>query len=96
MADTVKTIRGDLDGVYNDANATCHLIRSFILSKGDLKTNSLSNKFCNVEILKGTGSNTGLYYKIYSSIKVPRNKNPCTFTIAETMIQIITINLSWC
>ena len=55
MSDSVKVIRGDLDGVYNDASATCHLIRSFILSKGDLKTNSLSNKFCNVEILKANG-----------------------------------------
>jgi hypothetical protein len=78
MADTVKTIRGDLDGVYNDANATCHLIRSFILSKGDLKTNSLSNKFCNVEILKGTGSNTGLYYFVTTSGRLGADNNNAT------------------
>ena len=46
MADKDKRIiRGDMDRVYDDANATCHLICSYILSKGDIKTNKLSNKF---------------------------------------------------
>ena len=47
-----RIIRGDLDRVYDDPNATCHLIRAYVYSKGDLKTNSVSNKFCNIEILK--------------------------------------------
>ena len=74
MSDSVKVIRGDLDGVYNDASATCHLIRSFILSKGDLKTNSLSNKFCNVEILKANG----LYYFVTTSGRLGAENNNAT------------------
>ena len=50
-----RIIRGDLDRIYDDPNATCHLICSYILSKGELKTNKVSNKFCNIEILKGNG-----------------------------------------
>ncbi len=45
----------DMDGVYDNPSATCHLICSYILSKGDLKTNKLSNKFANIEILQSNG-----------------------------------------
>lgn len=45
----------DMDKVYDDASATCHLICSYILSKGDIKTNKLSNKFANIEILQANG-----------------------------------------
>ena len=47
-----RVIRGDLDKVYIDSNAECFLICSYILSKGDIKTNKLSNKYCNIEILE--------------------------------------------
>ena len=38
-----RIIRGDLDRIYDDPNATCHLICSYILSKGELKTNKVCN-----------------------------------------------------
>ena len=64
MADKDKRIiRGDLDRVYDDANAVCNLICSYILSKGDIKTNKLSNKFANIEILHANG----LYYLAITS-----------------------------
>lgn len=46
-----RIIRGDLDRVYDDPTAVCHKITSYIYSKGDIKTKSISNKFCNIEIL---------------------------------------------
>ena len=64
MADKDKRIiRGDMDRVYDDPNAICHLICSYILSKGDIKTNKLSNKFANIEILHANG----LYYLAITS-----------------------------
>lgn len=51
MADE-RIIRGDLDKVYDDPSATCYKIQSYVLSKGDIETNKLSNKFCNIEIIK--------------------------------------------
>lgn len=70
MADK-RVIRGDLDRVYDDAKAKCHLICSYILSKGDLKTNKLSNKFCNIEILQANG----LYYLAITSGRLGTENN---------------------
>lgn len=66
-----RIIRGDLDRVYDDPKATCHLICSYILSKGDLKTNKVSNKFCNIEILKGNG----LFYLAITSGRLGAKDN---------------------
>lgn len=62
MADK-RTIRGDLDKVYDDESAVCYLIASYIYSKGDIKTNKVSNKFCNIEILQANR----LYYLAITS-----------------------------
>lgn len=45
----------DMDRVYDNPSAVCKLISSYILSKGDLKTNKVSNKFANIEILQANG-----------------------------------------
>lgn len=66
-----RIIRGDLDRVYDDPNATCHLIRAYVYSKGDLKTNSVSNKFCNIEILKANN----LFYLVITSGRLGGNEN---------------------
>lgn len=66
-----RIIRGDLDRIYDDPNATCHLICSYILSKGELKTNKVSNKFCNIEILKGNG----LFYLAITSGRLGAKDN---------------------
>ena len=50
MAD--KHIIRDADNVYSNSNAVCSHITSFILSKGDVKTNKVQNEFCNVEVLE--------------------------------------------
>ena len=51
MAENIKIV-GDIDKVYTNANVECMKIASYIYSKGDIKTNKVSNKFCNIEILK--------------------------------------------
>lgn len=66
-----RIIRGDLDRVYDDSNATCHLIRAYIYSKGNIKTNSISNKFCNIEILKANK----LFYLVITSGRLGGNEN---------------------
>lgn len=47
-----KHILRDSDKVYDNPDVTCSFITSFILSKGDLKTNKVRNEFCNVEVLE--------------------------------------------
>ena len=51
MAENIKIV-GDIDKVYTNINATCYKIASYIYSKGDIKTNKVSNKFYNIEILQ--------------------------------------------
>lgn len=47
-----KHILRDSDGVYSNPDVKCSFITSFILSKGDVKTNKVQNEFCNVEVLE--------------------------------------------
>lgn len=66
-----KIIPGDIDGVYDDEQATCHLIRAFVYSKGNAKTGSVSNKFCNIEILKAND----LFYLAITSGRLGASEN---------------------
>lgn len=70
MADT-RVIRGDLDKVYDNPDATCLYISSYIYSKGDISTNRVSNKFCNLEVL----SHNGLYYYVKTSGRLGAEDN---------------------
>lgn len=70
MADT-RVIRGDLDKVYDNPNATCLYISSYIYSKGDISTNRVSNKFCNLEVL----THNGLYYYVKTSGRLGAEDN---------------------
>ena len=58
-----KRIVRDMDKVYDNSNAVCTHIKSYIYSKGDLVTNKLSNKFCNIEVLEANN----FYYMALSS-----------------------------
>ena len=51
MAENIKIV-GDIDKVYTNSNVTCYKIASYIYSKGDIKTNKVSNKFYNIESLQ--------------------------------------------
>lgn len=58
-----RKITGDIDKVYEKDTLECVNIFSFIFSKGDIKTNKISNKFYNIEILK----NAPLFYIVTTS-----------------------------
>lgn len=58
-----KRIVRDMDKVYDNPNAVCTHIKSYIYSKGDLSTNKLSNKFCNIEVLEANN----FYYMVVTS-----------------------------
>ena len=81
----VKSIKGDLDNVYNDPNAECQLVASYVLSKGDLKTNKVSNKFCNIEILTANR----LFYLVITSGRLgAKEDNVVVYRInAETLVK---------
>lgn len=66
-----RIIRGDLDKVYDDAKAVCYKIQSYILSKGNIETNSVSNKFCNIEILRANN----LFYLAITSGRLGAKDN---------------------
>ena len=49
---SVKRIIRDMDKVYDAGNAACQYITAYVLSKGDLDAKSISNEFCNIEVLE--------------------------------------------
>ena len=61
--DIKRNIKGDIDNAYENADLECVNIFSYVYSKGDLKSNKLSNKFYNLEIL----TNKSLYYTVETS-----------------------------
>lgn len=48
----VKRNIRDMDKVYDNAGATCVYITAYVHSQGDLATNTISNDFCNIEVLE--------------------------------------------
>lgn len=48
----IKRAIRDMDKVYDNSAAVCVYITAYVLSKGDINTNTVSNEFCNIEVLE--------------------------------------------
>jgi hypothetical protein len=65
----VKRNIRDMDKVYDNAGATCVYITAYVQSKGDLTANTISNDFCNIEVLECAN----LYYLVLTTGSIGGN-----------------------
>mgnify|MGYP002677760616 CR=1 FL=1 len=66
---SVKRNIRDMDKVYDNAGATCVYITAYVHSKGDLTANTISNDFCNIEVLECAN----LYYLVLTTGSIGGN-----------------------